>query len=164
MRPHASAKVVPVTSPSGSATPPPRKSIRKSRPILAIPAFTQRFSETPASGAPDGASEAIAYLLQNDPTLRPGDAVVTRAGVLVLGGGRHKPEFLPVAHSHLRRGVKARLLAFVPAGPESRQREYRRAATPVAFTPRLDSPAGQLSFRNSDGRVIRIVGGALVGR
>ena len=144
--------------------PAPREIDPKIQAYLTSPAFTQRFSETPVSGAPDGASEALAYLLQNDPTLRPGDAVVTRAGVLVLGGGRHKHEFVPVAQSHLRRGAKARLLAFVPEGPQSRQRENRRAATPVAFTPRLDHPVGQLSFRNSDGRVIRIVGGALVGR
>jgi hypothetical protein len=140
--------------------PAPREGDPKIQAHLASPAFTQRFSEAPVSGAPDGADEALAYLLQNDPTLRAGDAVVTRAGVLVLGSGRHTREFVPVARSHLRRGVKARLLAFVPAGPASRQRERRRAATPVAFTPRLDSPAEKLSFRNSDGRVIRIVGGA----
>ena len=67
--------------------PAPKEIDPKIQAYLTVPAFTQRFSETPASGAPDGASEAIAYLLQNDPTLRPGDAVVTRAGFSFSAAG-----------------------------------------------------------------------------
>jgi hypothetical protein len=117
------------------------------RDYLKSPDFTRRFAESDAGAA----REAVAFLLKNDATLRAGDAVVTRAGVLVLDGD--KRDFAPAAKVALDQNLRQRLMAFSPSrgtrlpaavhgAPDDAQ------ALPLAF-----------SVRVSDGQPIRYVGG-----
>lgn len=112
--------------------------------------FTRRFT----SSAPDSTREALAFLLQNDATLRPGDAVVTREGVVVLNG--EKRQFAPAAKMAFDRSLRERLLAFG-------QPKTKPQARPVIYAA-SDAPGDRnlplaFSVRVTDGQLIRYVGG-----
>jgi len=116
---------------------------------LRSPEFTRRFSV----GGDGATKEAVSYLLKHDTTLRPGDAVVTRAGVMVLDG----EAFVSAANFRLHQSLRERFLAFnrpmlnkareQPAAQDA-QEPARRPDAPLAFGTRV-----------TDGQPIRYVGG-----
>ncbi|MCW2286019.1 hypothetical protein M2323_003856 [Rhodoblastus acidophilus] len=108
--------------------------------------FTQLFNST----APGATKEALTYLLKHDPTLQPGDAVVTRAGVVVLDADQRK--FAPASKT-FDKSLRERLLAFSAPKASPLERTAVQTASdetqaPLAF-----------SIRVSDGQPIRYVGG-----
>jgi len=123
---------------------------READPIVQDYLRSQDFTKRFASGAPDDTREAVAFMLKNDATLQPGDAIVTHAGVLVLDGDKRR--FAPAAHA-FDRSLRERLMAFAPTNAAPRQRaaeaaEPAEAKQPLAF-----------SVRVGDGQLIRYVGG-----
>lgn len=113
--------------------------------------FSHRFQTGPTG-------EAVAYLLHNDATLRSGDAVMTKEGVLVFdpnGGGDGK--FVAIRDAAVSQSLSTRLA------------DLERAEKPVvsgssrAKAGRVErertETTGESVILASDGRSIRMVGG-----
>ncbi len=108
--------------------------------------FKQLFNST----APGATKEALNTLLRHNSTLQPGDAVVTRAGVVVLDGEKRK--FAPASKA-FDRSLRERLLAFSLPKSTPQERPVIQTASDETHVPLA------FSIRVSDGQPIRYVGG-----
>ena len=94
----------------------------------------------------------VAMDIQSDPTLRPGDIVVTKNGVMVFRGSKQVPyqtsDFIPAEdYKGLPAGIR-KTLAELKVAPElnSTNRDFSMSSTPGPETPRSSTFAPQTLY------------------
>lgn len=102
-------------------------------PAPAAPAQLS-YAETPTSieavSHDQNAQDAIAKVIREDPTLRPGDAYMTADGLRVFeGDGPNDPKFVPVGQA---RGIGKKLRARLAALDQASRLTWGRRASPNA--------------------------------
>ena len=144
------------------------------------PAPTQLiYAETPAPVGNLGADqkccsdarEAIAKVIRDDPTLRPGDAYMTSDGLRVFeGDGPNDPKFVPVGQARvIGKKLRARLAALDGSSVlASARRASLKTRVVATATQHMDLPGSaqrpsklnkERLIKTFDGRTIRFVGG-----
>jgi hypothetical protein len=125
------------------------------------PSATPPASERPCCG---NAQEAINQIINNDRTLRPGDAYMSHEGLRVYVGERKKnSQFVAVDHArHIGAGLKQRLkeVGATPhktvRAPDEKARNQGRELQPLVARP---TRGGDRLVDGPGGRPIRLVGG-----
>jgi hypothetical protein len=116
------------------------------------------------------AQDAIAKLLRDDPTLRPGDAYMSPDGLRVYDGDREKDQkFVPVGQARaLDRNSKARLAAvemapvkYILRNPDLKPQSVVNSAAHAALAPEQKPTKlnKERFIRTLSGKTIRFVGG-----
>ncbi|MCW2274165.1 hypothetical protein GJ654_06955 [Rhodoblastus acidophilus] len=110
------------------------------------------------------AQDAINQIINNDPTLRPGDAYMSHEGLKVYVGERKKDsQFVPVDHArHIGARLKQRLKEAVTT-PTRVARARDAKARSQSHEPQPSAPratrGGEKLVSGPEGRPIRLVGG-----
>jgi hypothetical protein len=124
------------------------------------------YAATPvSSGQPTAAQDAIARAIHDDPTLRPGDAYMSDAGLRVYEGDSNTdPKFVPVRQTHaLDKTSKARLAAVENAPIQAVSFNVnRRPRSAAALSPHAVLAAEQKSAKSSKERFIKTLGGKTI--
>lgn len=151
---------------------------RQVAPALVAPTQLS-YAETPAPAENAGvdqkiysnAQEAIAKVIRDDPTLRPGDAYMTSDGLRVFeGDGPNDPKFVPVGQARgIGKKLRARLAALDNSTTSAPARRASSKTSVVAVASQHMNLAGSAQkpsrlnkerlIRTFDGKTIRFVGG-----
>ena len=123
------------------------------------------YAATPS--APVDAQAAIATILRDDPTLRPGDAYMTNDGLRVyVGEGRSDLQFVPVNQARqIDKKLKARLAEVerTPFARNVRVAALKNGDVVGSYRKNAESKPAKWDkerlIRASNGKTIRLVGG-----
>ena len=157
-------------TPKGHARPTPKAAQKADKPpvlaenekYLSSASFSQKFRASPESAQKE-TKEAIGYLVEHDPTLRRGDALVTQNGVVVFDPDRSRAgAFLPVNDSHVAKPLQKRLIGFVEPGVRYGSNLVALASPNARYAGVAGSgpdASAEQKVQTADGRTIRFVGG-----